>query len=111
MATTQIAKMSSAPDDEIVSAPNGATGIETRVVRVRVLHDFVIKTTFADGFRRGFDMWPELEGVTEQFAALRDRSFFARGAFDSDLGTIAWPNGFDLSPEFLRWGPDPCVSA
>ena len=87
------------------------TGIETRVLHVRVTHDFVIETTFADGFRRSFDMWPELEGVTARFASLLDQSYFARGAFDPDLGTIAWPNGFDLSPEFLRWGPDPALSS
>ena len=48
--------MNATTDDEIVPAPSGATGIETRVVEARVLHDFVIEAVFADGFRRGFDM-------------------------------------------------------
>ena len=107
MATVQTLRSHDVSGDEIVWAPNGVTGSETRVVHVRVVHDFVIETIFADGFTRRFDMGPDLAGTTGRFAELCDAAYFAMGAFDPDLGTIAWPNGFDLAPEFLRWGPDP----
>jgi Protein of unknown function (DUF2442) len=32
--------------------------------------------------------------------ALRDRAFFDRAFLD--FGALTWPNGFDISPEWLR---------
>ena len=40
----------------------------------------------------------EFSGV---FAPLQERAFFEQVSVDSDLGTIAWPNGADLDPIVL----------
>jgi hypothetical protein len=73
-----------------------------KVVAVRVLRPFVLDVRFADGHRREVDIEPFLWG--EVFAPLREPDFFARAFVDEELGTVAWPNGADLSPEFLYYG-------
>lgn len=75
--------------------------IET-VVAVRVLRPYVLEVTFDDGVQRRVDMEPLLGG--EVFQPLRDPDYFARVTVDPDAGTIAWPNGADLAPEFLYYG-------
>lgn len=75
--------------------------IET-VVGVRVLRPYVLEVTFADGVQRQVDLEPFLWG--EVFQPLRDPAYFAQVAVDPDGGTIAWPNGADLAPEFLYYG-------
>lgn len=35
------------------------------------------------------------------FEPLKDPSYFRRFAVNSDIDTIAWPNGSDFSPDFL----------
>lgn len=75
--------------------------IET-VVAVRVQRPYVVEVTFEDGVQREVDVEPLLWG--EVFRPLRDPDFFGRVTVDPDSGTIAWPNGADLSPEFLYYG-------
>ena len=74
------------------------------VVDVEVVGPYVLEVTFADGFRRRVDVEPLLYG--EMFEPLRDYARFAEATVDQLLGTVVWPNGADLSPEFLYWGPD-----
>jgi hypothetical protein len=73
------------------------------LANVEYLHDFVLLATFKDGFERQVDMADELSGPV--FEPLQDRELFAQARFDADMGTVVWPNGADLAPEFLRWGP------
>ena len=72
------------------------------VVAVRVLRPYVVEVTFEDGVRRQVDVEPLLGG--EIFRPLRDPDVFGRVTVDRDGGTIGWPNGADLSPEFLYYG-------
>ncbi len=72
------------------------------VTKVKVLRPYVLEVTFADGARRQVDVEPLLFG--EVFEALRDASLFSQATVDPVLGTVVWPNGADLSPEFLREG-------
>lgn len=70
------------------------------VVAVRVAKPFVLEVTFADGVCRQVDVEPLLSG--EMFEPLRDPELFSQAAVDPVLGTVVWPNGADLSPEYLR---------
>ncbi len=70
------------------------------VSAVRVLRPYVLEVTFADGVQGYVDVEPYLRG--EVFAPLRDPARFAEALVDEDAGTVVWPNGADLSPEFLH---------
>ena len=70
------------------------------VVRATVVEDYVLEITFADGAIRRVDVEPLLHG--EMFEPLRSPSLFRQVIVDKELGTVVWPNGADLSPEFLR---------
>lgn len=75
-----------------------------RVVAVRVLKPYLLEVSFGDGFRREVDIEPLLWG--EVFQPMRDPAYFAQVTVDAELGTIVWPNGADLAPEFLYYGED-----
>ncbi len=78
------------------------------VTDVVVLRPYVIAVTFDDGVRREVDIEPLLTG--EMFEPLRDRRAFAQATVDRVLGTVTWPNGADLSPEFLYEPHSPRVT-
>lgn len=75
-----------------------------KVASVRVLRPYVLDVAFTDGHRREVDVEPFLWGAV--FQPLRDPDYFAQVVVDDELGTIVWPNGADLSPEFLYYGED-----
>ncbi len=75
--------------------------IET-VVAVSVIPPYTLDVVFADGTRRQVDVEPLLYGA--MFEPLHDPARFAEVAVDPELGTVVWPNGADLSPEFLYAG-------
>ena len=72
------------------------------VTEVEVIRPYVLSVVFADGERREVDVASLLQG--EVFGPLRDPSVFAQATVDPILGTVVWPNGADLAPEFLRTG-------
>ena len=72
------------------------------VVDVEVMEPYALEVTFSDGARRRVDIGPLLSG--EMFEPLRDVTLFRQAKVDHELGTVVWPNGADLSPEFLRTG-------
>jgi hypothetical protein len=59
----------------------------------------VVEVTFSDDVRRRIDLEPELWG--DVFLPLRDPAVFAQATVDAQAGTVVWPNGADLAPEFL----------
>ena len=61
---------------------------------------YLIRVRFADGVQGEVDLSQELDG--EMFEPLRDRQLFKQLKLDADTHTIAWPNGADLAPEFVR---------
>ena len=72
-------------------------------VAVRVVSPYVLEVSFEDGAVRWVNMEPLLQkGV---FRPLQDPVFFAQVEIDPVLGTVVWPNGADVSPEFLYYGP------
>lgn len=70
------------------------------VTHVKYLGGFLLHLTFNDGTGGDVDLESELEG--EVFAPLKDRKLFSTVRIDKELGTIIWPNGADLAPEYLH---------
>lgn len=70
------------------------------VTLVYVVRPYVLDVSFEDSAQRTVDVSPLLYG--EVFEPLRDPAFFARAEVDLVLGTVVWPNGADISPEYLR---------
>lgn len=69
------------------------------VAHIEALDGLRLKVTFVDGFSAMVDMHPYLgKGFT---AELLEPSRFAEVSTEPG-GGIAWPNGFDMCPEFLR---------
>ncbi len=73
-----------------------------KVTGVQALEPYVLEVSFEDGESRRVDIAPLLFG--EMFEPLRDHAVFRTATFDAELGTVVWPNGADLSPEFLYAG-------
>jgi hypothetical protein len=69
------------------------------VTEVKVIPPYTIEVVFLDGHRRVVDLknhrW---EGV---FEPLKDPAVFAEAYVDEEAGTVCWPNGADISPEWL----------
>jgi hypothetical protein len=70
-----------------------------KVVSVKPLENYRLEIEFSDGLRKVIDIHPFIrKGIS---AALNDESFF-RQVMLEDGGGIAWPNGYDFCPNFLR---------
>lgn len=74
------------------------------VTKVEVVRDLVVRVQFDDGLTRVVDLDSVLHGP--MFEPVRDPEFFRRVTVDPELGTIVWPNGADIAPEFLRGDGD-----
>lgn len=69
------------------------------VTQVEVVGDHRLRLTFEDGLAGDMDFtghrW---HGVSEPLA---DSVFFAKARLDPEIGTVAWPNNYDIAPETL----------
>jgi len=70
------------------------------VVEVRYVRDHVLWLRFSNGFVGEVDLGGRLRGRV--FEPLKDIAMFAQVRVDPEIQTVAWPNGADLSPEFLH---------
>jgi len=70
-----------------------------RVVQARYVSNYRLWLRFADGTEGEVDLERELWG--EVFEPLKNQELFRAFRVDDELHTITWPNGADLSPEFL----------
>ncbi|MEM6647632.1 MAG: DUF2442 domain-containing protein [Bacteroidota bacterium] len=61
---------------------------------------YQLQVTFSDNATYAVDLADELEG--EIFRPLKDPTLFVQVYVDPETRTVAWPNGADLAPEFLR---------
>ena len=75
-----------------------ATGLEV-VVAARVVAPYTVEVEFDDGMRRRVNLHSALRGPV--FEPLKDPEYFARATLDTEAGTLVWPNGADIAPEFL----------
>jgi hypothetical protein len=69
------------------------------VSSVRYLRDYELQLEFSNGVVKIVNLENELYG--DVFAALREPALFRAVAVNPESGTIEWPNGADLAPEFL----------
>ncbi|OGT57722.1 MAG: hypothetical protein A3F14_04955 [Gammaproteobacteria bacterium RIFCSPHIGHO2_12_FULL_43_28] len=71
------------------------------VIEVQLVKDYIVRLTFDDGTSGEVDISKiiSFEGV---FKPLNDREFFSKVTVNSDIGTITWENGADISPSYLR---------
>jgi hypothetical protein len=65
----------------------------------RYLDQYRLRLWFDNGVIKDVDLAGELHG--EVFEPLRDRAVFRQVFVNAETGTIEWPNGADLAPEFL----------
>jgi uncharacterized protein DUF2442 len=72
----------------------------THVVDARYLAGHRVWIRFNDGVAGEVDLSNELDGPV--FEPLKDADLFRRFRVHEDLRTLAWPNGADFAPEFLR---------
>lgn len=70
------------------------------IINVKVVKDYILALTFEDGKKGKIDIAKHIrfEGV---FAPLKDKQYFSRVYVNTDIGTICWENGADISPTFL----------
>jgi hypothetical protein len=80
-----------------------------QVTEVKALDGYRLWVRFADGAVGTVDLASELWGP--MFEPLKDETLFARVSVHPELNTVTWPNGADLSPEFLRKAAQPCAAA
>ncbi len=71
-----------------------------RVTAVEALDGFRLRLTFTDGLVREVDLANDLWGPMAE--PLQDPGYFAQVRVDPELGTVVWPNGFDLDPDVLH---------
>ena len=71
------------------------------VTRVKVLSDYVLHLEFDDGSVGDVDI-SKLVPFKGVFEPLKDIDFFSRVSINTNIGTICWDNGADLSPAYLH---------
>jgi hypothetical protein len=69
------------------------------VTSVEYVSGYKLRLGFEDGSVRLVDLTAELDG--EVFEPLKDRRVFRSARLNSDLDTVVWSNGADMSPDFL----------
>ena len=67
------------------------------VIGVKVLENYKLQLQFDDGSCGVVDI-SKIVPFKGVFAPLNDKDFFSKVAVNSDIGTICWQNGADLSP-------------
>lgn len=75
----------------------------SNIVRVKVLDGYRLRLGFDDSATRTVDLKSILRGP--MFSPLLKRKEFRKVRVNPESGTIEWPNGADICPEYLR-GPN-----
>jgi hypothetical protein len=82
-----------------------ATRTLARITRVEPLEGFRLGLAFTDGLVREVDLSGDLWGQTAE--PLQDPDYFRQVRVDPELGTVVWPNGYDLDPDVLHGDHEP----
>lgn len=78
------------------------------IVSVEPLPPYGLRLGLSDGRTIERDLTDLVSGPLvpgSVFLPLRDPAFFAQVQIDDTWGTVVWPNGVDLDPDVLIWGP------
>lgn len=78
-----------------------------RITTVEPLDGFRLRLTFTDGLMREVDLSDDLWGPMAE--PLQEPGYFRRVRVDPGLGTVVWPNGYDLDPDVLHGDFEPAV--
>jgi hypothetical protein len=78
-----------------------------RVLTAEPLEGWHLRLTFTDELVREVDLSDDLWGPMAE--PLRDPDYFALVRVDPELGTVVWPNGYDLDPDVLHGDYEPAV--
>lgn len=70
-----------------------------KVTQIELIQAYQLKLSFNNGAQGIVDLSQSLWG--EVFEPLHNPELFNNVHLDPELGTIAWPNGADLAPEYL----------
>jgi hypothetical protein len=76
-----------------------------RVTAVEPLEGSRLRLTFTDGLVREVDLSGDLWGPMAE--PLQDPAYFRQVRVDDELGTVVWPNGYDLDPDVLHGDHEP----
>jgi hypothetical protein len=68
------------------------------VIAAKHVRDYIVWVKFEDGAEGEIDLSGELWGPV--FEPLKQPDYFRKVAV-AEYGTIAWPNGADIAPEYL----------
>ena len=82
------------------------------VTDANYVEEYKVQVSFNDGRKGIADLSEALKGPI--FDPLKEKSIFSKLEVDTELETIAWPNGADLAPEyiyFLAFKDDPSLQA
>lgn len=71
-----------------------------RILTAEPLDGWRLRLTFTDELVREVDLSGDLWGPMAE--PLRDPDYFAQVQVDPELGTVVWPNGYDLDPDVLH---------
>ena len=72
----------------------------TKVTEFKFLGDFRVAVWFSNGTQGTHDFSALIANGGAAVAPLREPEYFRRGFLE--FGALTWPNGFDVSPEWLR---------
>lgn len=75
-----------------------------RITSVEPLDGFRLRLAFTDGLVREVNLSDDLWGQMAE--PLQDPDYFRRVSVDPELGTVVWPNGYDLDPDVLHGDHD-----
>jgi hypothetical protein len=70
------------------------------VTYVKYMRDYTVYLEFDDGSAGEVNL-ADCVGDGGVFMPLADKDYFKTVSVDSTLGTLRWPNGADIAPEFL----------
>lgn len=71
-----------------------------QIVQVKTKENYQLEVVFADNEKKIVDITPLLFGAI--FEPLKDKNEFAKASLDPVLGTVVWPNGADIAPEYFE---------